>query len=159
MKDEKQDTIPANLPRLNFPAARFRVSRSDGRQARIWDALRGCWLVLTPEEWVRRHLIAFLTEKLGVPAARISQECPVCIQGMDQRADVVVYGKDGSPLLLAECKAAKVGAGAEAMAQAVRYNTVLKARYLLVTDGIKHFIYQSDGQGGYSALDRFPDLR
>ena len=72
---------------------------------KIWDAVRRRWLVLTPEEWVRQHLIRLLVERGGVPPGNVSQEYPVALSGAAQRADVVVTGRDGRPCLLAECKA------------------------------------------------------
>ena len=50
------------LPKLNFPAIRLRARRREG-QVEVWDDLRGIYLVLTPEEWVRRHLIAYLVSQ------------------------------------------------------------------------------------------------
>ena len=87
-----------------------------------------------------------------------SQECPVCIQGLNQRADVVVYGKEAQPLLLAECKAPEITIAATVYAQAVRYNTALGARYLLLTNGLRHYIYEHDGNGGYAPLTGFDQL-
>lgn len=145
------------LPRLNFPQYKFRVSRSAAGM-RIWDALRGCWLVLTPEEWVRQHLVRFLCEDCGAPRTLLKQECPVAIQGMNQRADIVVYGSDALPLLLAECKSPEVEITRAVFDQAVRYNTVLGARYLAVTNGVRHFIHERTADGKYAALARFPDL-
>ena len=50
----------SGLPKLNFPAIRLRARRR-GDGVEVWDSLRGIYLVLTPEEWVRQHLIAYLT--------------------------------------------------------------------------------------------------
>ncbi|MDE5692182.1 MAG: type I restriction enzyme HsdR N-terminal domain-containing protein, partial [Alistipes sp.] len=50
--------MPA-FPRLNFPPVRLRARRR-GDAVEVWDGLRGIYLVLTPEEWVRQHLIAYL---------------------------------------------------------------------------------------------------
>ena len=55
---------------------------------KIWDAVRRRWLVLTPEEWVRQHLIRLLVERGGVPPGNVSQEYPVALSGAAQRADV-----------------------------------------------------------------------
>ena len=143
-------------PSLNFPPFRFRVTETDG-ETRVWDELRRCWLVLTPEEWVRRHLIRFLSEQGGVSAQMICQEYPVSIQGMPQRADVVVFGSEGVPLLLAECKAPSVRIDAEVYAQALRYNAVVQARYLMLTNGLKHYIYERRTDG-YVPLSALPDL-
>ena len=53
------------------------------------------WLVLTPEEWVRRHLIAYLETGCGAARRRIVQEYPVAMNGAPQRADVVVVAGCG----------------------------------------------------------------
>lgn len=60
-------------PKLNFPAVTLRA-RKRGSQTEVWDQWRGCYLVLTPEEWVRRHLLVFLAEHCGACAERIVQE-------------------------------------------------------------------------------------
>lgn len=82
---------------------------------KIWDAVRRRWLVLTPEEWVRQHLIRLLVERGGVPPGNVSQEYPVALSGAAQRADVVVTGRDGRPCLLAECKAPDVPLGSRSV--------------------------------------------
>lgn len=145
------------FPALNFPQYRFRIARKEGFPIRIWDELRSRWLVLTPEEWVRRHLCKYILSQ-GVPAAYIVQEYPVEITGMPQRADMVVVGKGGSPLLLAECKSADVGIDKTVYAQAVRYNAVAGARYIMLTNGLNHYIFISNGSGDYNRCEEFPDL-
>lgn len=149
----------AHRIKLNFPPYQFRVAPSvDSDELRIWDNLRCCYLILTPEEWVRQHLIRFLVEVMKAPSALISQEHPVAIQGMKQRADVVVYGGDGKPLLLAECKAPTVKVDGSVLAQAVRYNSKIGAKYLLITNGLNHFVYEKSGEVDYRALKSFPLL-
>ena len=113
--------------------------------------------MLTPEEWVRRHLLVFLVERCGACAKRIVQEYPVRLNGQPQRADVVVVDAAGQPLLLAECKAPDVKLDGRTLAQAVRYNSVLGARYILLTNGLTHYCYAChDGQ--CLPLGAFPDL-
>ena len=147
-----------HLPCLNFPPFRFRISTESDR-LRIWGSQRRTWLVLTPEEWVRRHLVAYLTEHCGASPALVREECPVCITGMNQRADVVVYDRAARPLLLAECKGYDVEINASAFHQATRYNAVLQARYVVVTNGLRHFIHRlSDDGSHYTPLDKFPRL-
>lgn len=147
-----------SYPRLNFPAYSFRM-RSDGGQERVWDDIRKTWLVLTPEEWVRQHLVRWLSGENGVPPQLITQEYPVCLSGQPQRADVVVFGRDGKPLLLAECKEPACGIAQSVLDQAVRYNSVLKARYVMLTNGMKHYIYEAGADGGYTPLESFPELK
>ena len=114
----------SGLPKLNFPAIRLRARRR-GDGVEVWDSLRGIYLVLTPEEWVRQHLIAYLTAYCGVQPKRIVQEYAVALNGQPQRADVVVVGDRAEPLLLAECKAPCIPINSRTLAQAVRYNSVL----------------------------------
>ena len=94
-----------DYPRLNFPAVKLRISQR-GEQMTVWDPLRGIYLVLTPEEWVRRHLIGFLISHCGAQPMRIVQEYAVAMNGSPQRADVVVVDDRARPLVLVECKAA-----------------------------------------------------
>lgn len=143
-------------PKLRFPPIKLRARRR-GTQVEVWDELRGSWLVLTPEEWVRRHLVAFLATHCKAQAGRIVQEYPVDVNGQPQRADVVVVDKGGTPLLLAECKAPGVSVDGRVMAQAVRYNSVLGARYLLLTNGLTHRCFEARN-GAYVPLASFPDL-
>lgn len=147
----------SRLPKLNFPPIRLRARDRDG-QTEVWDELRGIYLLLTPEEWVRRHLIEYLTTHCGVQPKRIAQEYAVALNGQPQRADVVVVGDAAEPLLLAECKAPGIAIGKETLAQAVRYNSVLGARYVVLTNGLKHYCWELH-DGAYCPMSGFPDLK
>ena len=128
--------MPA-LPKLNFPAIRLRARRREG-QVEVWDALRGIYLVLTPEEWVRRHLIAYLVSHCGVLPKRVVQEYAVPVNGQPQRADVVVVDE-------------------RTLSQAVRYNSVLGARFVILTNGLRHYCCEYR-DGKYVQLSGFPDF-
>ncbi|WP_295937959.1 type I restriction enzyme HsdR N-terminal domain-containing protein [uncultured Alistipes sp.] len=144
------------LPKLNFPAIRLRARRREG-QVEVWDDLRGIFLVLTPEEWVRRHLVSYLVSHCGVLPKRIAQEYAVSVNGQAQRADVVVVGNCAEPLLLGECKAPEIKIGPQTLSQAVRYNSVLGARYIILTNGQTHYCYElCDGK--YLQMTGFPDF-
>lgn len=146
----------SGLPKLNFPAIRLRARRR-GESVEVWDSLRGTYLVLTPEEWVRQHLIAYLAEHCGVQPKRIVQEYAVALNGQPQRADVVVVGDRAEPVLLAECKAPGIPINSQTLAQAVRYNSVLGARYIILTNGLRHYCCEyRDGE--YAQLTGFPDF-
>lgn len=153
--DSSLSEMPA-LPRLNFPPVRLRARRR-GDAVEIWDDLRGIYLVLTPEEWVRQHLIAYLVSACGVLAKRIVEEYAVALNGQPQRADVVVVDDHGEPLLLAECKAPDISVSERTLAQAVRYNSVLGARWIVLTNGLRHFCWEHR-DGRYVQLSGFPDL-
>ena len=120
----------------------------------LWDSLRQMWLVLTPEEWVRQHTIAWLTSAKGIPSLRISQEYPVNINGQHQRADIVVIDESAKPYLLVECKAPDIPIDHEVVMQAIRYNSIVGARYILLTNGLKLYGYEY-ADGKYRGLKEF----
>ena len=152
------------MPPLNFPACTLRISERAGTVS-VWDELRRRWLVLTPEEWVRQHAICFVENEMGALALYIAQEVPVGLHGQSQRADAVVYAPSTTdsarnfPLMLIECKAPDVVVNGACLAQAVRYNSVIGARYLFLTNGLRHYFYERDGEGGYLALEEVPSLK
>lgn len=132
--------------KLIFPPISVRIVDADSGKS-IWDRLRQRWLVLTPEEWVRQHAIAWLINKYAIPELRICQEYPVNINGQAQRADIVVLDEKARPYILVECKAADVAINDEVLSQALRYNAVVRARYVMLTNGKHIFCYEySDGR-------------
>lgn len=139
--------------KLIFPAISARTKEVEGERY-VWDSLRGKWLLLTPEEWVRRHTIEWLVAHRGIPALRISQEYPVKINGQHQRADIVVVDECAKPYILVECKAPEVAIDNEVAMQAMRYNAIVGARYVILTNGVKLYCYEySEGQ--YKAVSSF----
>ncbi len=150
----------ADYPRLNLPDAplRLRASSAGGRPE-VWDALRGKWLKLTPEEWVRRHVIHFLVTERGAAAERIVQEDRLSLNGVSLRADVVVYDRLARPLLLVECKAPSVPISQDTLNQIACYNLSLGVPLLMVTNGLNHLCFEVDRAAGrVSPIDRLPML-
>ena len=127
--------------KLIFPAISAPIKEAEGGKY-IWDALRRKWLLLTPEEWVRQHVIAWLVANKGVPALRITQEYPVNINRQHQRADVVVMNEKAKPYILVECKAPEVDIDSEVVMQTIRYNSIVQAQYIVLTNGRKLFIFE-----------------
>jgi hypothetical protein len=130
-----------NSTKLLFPPISARIKVEDGQKF-IWDSSRQKWLVLTPEEWVRRHVVDWLVSEKGISALSISQEYPVNINGLNQRADIVVIDESAKPYLLVECKAPQVPIDEAVVMQACRYNAVVEARYVMLTNGVKVFCYE-----------------
>ncbi|MFR9650044.1 MAG: type I restriction enzyme HsdR N-terminal domain-containing protein [Rikenellaceae bacterium] len=141
------------LPRLNLPPIKLRVRQITGTtQMEVWDILRKKFLRLTPEEWVRQHILAFLTKECGVATQLIRCEYPVNINGQAQRADIIVVNPNNQILLLVECKAPDVALDSEATSQIARYNRVFAAKHLLLTNGITHRLLSLDN-GEYTPQD------
>ncbi len=126
------------MQRLNLPEFEF-VYQQVGEIRTIFDPIRKRYVRLTPEEWVRQHLVQYLIQDRGFPQSLIAIERGFAFQGMQRRADVVVYDRSGKPVLMAECKSPDVSIKQAAFDQIARYNTVVQARYLLVTNGLVHY--------------------
>ncbi len=147
-----------SYPRLNFPAVELKMRRDAASGTiSVWAAQRHCYLVLTPEEWVRRHVVAYLVAHCSVEPQQICEEYPVKVNGLAQRADIVVIDNAARPAILVECKAPSVAINADVYAQAVRYNAVIGARHLILTNGLKHLCFEL-GAEGYTPMSTFPKL-
>ena len=144
-----------DFPKLNFPAVVLPQRERDGK-CYVPDRVRGGYIVLTPEEWVRRHVIEYLVNWCGVELQCIVTEYPVMLNGQPQRADIVVVGSDAQARMLVECKAADVEISQAVLDQAVRYNSVVGAKYLMLTNGLKVFCYESLGEGRYAKMTSLP---
>ena len=58
------------MQKLNFPEYTFRFKNSENKVA-IFDEIRKKFIVLTPEEWVRQHVVRFLLEQKNFPKSYI----------------------------------------------------------------------------------------
>jgi hypothetical protein len=122
---------------LNFPEYPLKL-RKVKHQIQVFDRLRKKYVALTPEEWVRQHLVWYLIEELKYPEGLIKLEYSFTVNNQSVRSDVIVFSRDGKPLLLVECKAPSVKIGNETLNQAGRYNIVTKTNWLVVTNGLQH---------------------
>ena len=142
---------------LNLPTYDFRVKKENG-QVVIFDDIRKKFIALTPEEWVRQHIIHFLMEQKHYPASLMNVEVAMKINTMYRRADVVCYNSQANVLLVVECKAPQVKISQLVFEQIAQYNTLLKSRYLLVTNGLQHFICEiNHEEKSYKFLQEIPD--
>lgn len=106
---------------------------------------------LTPEEEVRRRVVCHLIERLRVPATHIIEEYPVSLNGQPQRADIVVVDGSLKPWLVVECKAPEVALSQAVIDQVVRYNSVVGASQVVVTNGLELQAYSLTEKGIYKA--------
>ena len=86
-----------SYPKLNFPPIKLRARDSRGRTV-VFDRVRSLYVVLTPEEWVRRHVVEFLVGRCGAPLRSIVEEYAVNVNAAPQRADVVVMDGAARPV-------------------------------------------------------------
>ncbi len=126
------------MVRLNLPEYPVKTKYQEGQQL-IYDQIRKKYVLLTPEEWVRQHFINYLIDNLGYPRSLIKVESGISVNKLSKRTDIVVYDKEIKPHLLVECKAANVDLNEKAFNQLSIYNRTLKANYLIITNGLKHY--------------------
>jgi hypothetical protein len=128
-----------------FGAYDFRFREQKG-QKQIYDTLRKKYVTLTPEEWVRQHVLRHLIE-LGYSAALIAVERGFIVNDRQKRFDVVVYDRDSSPFILVECKAENEPINPKVLMQVMSYNLTLQAKYFWLTNGTEnYFMRLSDGK-------------
>lgn len=122
---------------LNFPVFDYKI-RMVGQKKEIFDIVRKKFVALTPEEWVRQHAINYLIVEKHIPAALISVEKGLMLDRMHKRTDVVVFNREGKPVILVECKSPFVAIDELVMAQAAAYHSRIQVKYILLTNGVLH---------------------
>ena len=122
----------------------------------VFDPLRKKYVLLTPEEEVRQKVLYLLVEHLGVPSGLVAVEYSVKVNGLDKRADAVVFGKEGQPLMIVECKAASVKITEKVLDQAIRYHSTLQPKFLLLFNGSDCRCFHSEN-GILTSMDHLPD--
>jgi hypothetical protein len=127
------------------------------RHQTIYDPLRRRDVALTPEEQVRQWFIGVLSDEFKIPLHMMMSEVPMrfgdaCKQ---YRADIVVYDRAASPLMIVECKRPDVAISQDVIDQALRYHSVMDVAYIVLTNGHNTYIFgRSDS--GFTPLSSIP---
>ncbi len=129
---------------LNLPQYKHNI-RKVGNQLEIFCLIRKKWYTMTPEEWVRQNVLCHLNVHSHYPLARIALEQVLQVKEKKMRVDIVVYDSDFKVEGIVECKAPFVELDQNAMDQIGRYNRVLGARWLGLSNGMHHAFYQESG--------------
>lgn len=147
------------MQKLNFPTYSFRFKNSENKVS-IFDSIRKKFVILQPEEWVRQHCVSYLIEEKGYSKTLINVEKELIVNTLKKRYDIVIYNSDGSIYLIVECKSPKIKINQDAFDQIARYNLVLNAKYLMVTNGLNHYYCQMDFENEqYQFLKDIPDYK
>lgn len=134
-----------NYELLNMPnySDRIRLRKQD-EQVQIFDPIRGKWLVLTPEEWVRQNTIIYISDTLEAPMTRIANEVAINYNGLTKRCDSIIYDDYGKPLIIIEYKRTDVQITQHVFDQIATYNMQLRVPYLIVSNGLQHIFCKVD---------------
>lgn len=124
---------------MSLPPVELQTRLNQDGVTEIFDPFRAKYVILTPEEYVRANFTAWLTNQLGYPASHIANEICIELNGTRRRCDTVVYNHVAEPLMIIEYKAPTVKIDQRVFDQIVRYNMVLHAKYLIVSNGLRHY--------------------
>lgn len=119
-------------------------TRTVSEKKEVFDPIRKKYVKLTPEEEIRQITLHYLVEQAAVPPGIIAVEYAIRMHKMAKRCDIVVFSPALTPLMIVECKAGHIAVSQKVVEQASAYNLKLKVRFLLITNGQKHYCYKVD---------------
>ena len=125
---------------INLPKANIKI-REENEQTYIFDVIRKKYLVLTPEEWVRQHVVHLLINSYNYPKGLFRTEMGHTYNQLQKRTDVLIYNASGEVDVLVECKAPEVTITQQTITQAMQYNLVHKASTVIITNGLQTFCF------------------
>lgn len=99
----------------------------------------------TPEEKVRQWFICELENTFNVPRHMMMSEAGFSFGEKKYRADILVYDRSLHPVAVVECKRPEVDLDEKVVRQAMRYNSVLDVRFIILTSGVRTLVYQRLG--------------
>jgi hypothetical protein len=135
------------MQKLNLPEYTFTLRNEKSKQM-IFDVIRKKYVRLTPEEWVRQNFIRFLISEKKYSPALLAVETIVNVNNNPQRADLIVFGRQGNPVMVIEFKAPNVKITQQTFDQIARYNMCLNVKFVIVSNGLQHFCCRLDFENG-----------
>ena len=144
------------MEKLVFPPFEYNLGNQQGKVS-IFDIIRKKHIILTPEEWVRQHLVHFFINQLNYPKSLISVEDGLKVNKMQKRSDIIIYNRLGKVFMVVECKSAKIKLSQNSMIQLSTYNQKYNAEYLALTNGLQIYVCRMDYENKTSDyIDQFP---
>ena len=144
------------MQRLNLPEYNFRIITENGKLF-IFDSIRKKFVVLTPEEWVRQNFIEYLKNEKNYPANLMSVEKQILVNGKQRRFDLLIYNRNGEPIVIIEFKSPDIKINQNTFDQVVRYNMALRVKKVIVSNGLQHFACEIDYKSNnYTYLKEIP---
>ena len=149
------------MEKLNLPSFKTNI-RYTNDKTEIFDEFRKKFVVLTNEEWVRQHFAHFMVNQKLYPKSLLALEYSFKLKTRHKRIDILAFSPNGKPLLVVECKAAKVEINQKVFDQIARYNMAFKVQYLVITNGIHHYAckldYEKLSYEFIADIPSYPDL-
>ena len=143
---------------LNLPSYPFKIKEEEA-SVFIFDDIRKKYLLLTPEEWVRQHVVKYLIHEKNYPKTLIKLEGGLKLNALQKRTDILIFDSSGKRVVLVECKAPSVNITQKVFDQIARYNFVHRTECLIVSNGLEHYCCQIDfEQKTYRFIPEIPDF-
>ena len=142
---------------LNLPAFDIITGVAADGAPTVYDSIRKKHVAATPEEWVRQHFVNYLINHLGFPASFIANEIGLRLNGTMRRCDTIIFNRRLRPACVVEYKRPSVEVSSAVFDQIARYNSVLRAPFLIVSNGIRHFCCRFNGES-YAFLPEIPSF-
>lgn len=129
----------------------------EGEQYQVFDPVRKKYVLLTPEEEVRQHLILYLNEQLQYPISLMMVEKKITVNKMTRRPDIVIY-KDALPYILIECKSPQIKLTQKMFEQVAQYNLHFGVPILVLSNGSQSFVCRIDkANNNIDYLEQIPN--
>lgn len=135
---------------------KFKTRQQNGK-SEIWDSLRKRWVKLTPEEWVRQHFIEHIINIKKYPSSLIAIEKEIKLYDLRKRFDIVIYNSNTKPWMIVECKGEKETLSNNTIQQALRYNLIIQAAYVVVTNGANTISFHNNNKT-IERINELPDF-
>ena len=151
-----------NFPNIDFkklvlPPVELKIVRRND-VFKVFDTLRKNYFILTEEEFVRQIFVNWMIKNLGYPPSLMANEIGIRLNDTLKRCDTVVFTSDSKPIMIIEYKAPDVNINQEVFNQIIRYNMVLKAKYLVVSNGYCNYCAKINYENkSYTFLDKVPE--
>lgn len=139
---------------LNLPTYQFKITKHNEKPF-IYDIIRRKLVSLTPEEWVRQHIINYLVYHKNYNKTLIAVERRLTYLKTIKRFDILVFNNKAEPEILIECKAPNINLTSETALQLALYNQQYKAQIIIISNGINHFAWQLNHNSEYQSFSFF----
>ncbi len=105
---------------------------------------------------MRQNFISLMVTGLGYPQGLVAAEMPVDVNGLRQRADIVVFSRQMRPLVIVECKAPHITLSQVTLNQACRYLSSIGSVAVILTNGMDHYCVARAADGSAHFLQHLP---
>lgn len=123
-----------------------RIETQNGTKA-IFCPIRRKWYQHSPEEEARQRFIIFLIEKKCYTRLNLKLEHRFSGNGSYYKADIIIL--NGSEIVgVVECKKNEISLNQSVFDQVNTYNAILKAEWVVVTNGLAYTVRRYDKQTG-----------